>query len=200
MTLAAAGQPPHSEEVAMLKWASPRQVDVRRQHASAAARDNVSRAFESMQAVQLGAFTDRVAGVMLEATEVAYSIVPDCHLVELDPAALGRTRTATATDTGTFVVTNRRCVFVGAQHSREWLYTKMRTVGHNGDETAIYMSDEHLAASVRCAVGAHVISARILAAMARYRDSDLHASLVEQVNTDYRDAWSEWQALEAECA
>ncbi len=188
----------------MLKWASPRQGDLRRQHASAAARSTVSRAFESMQAVQLVAFTDRVAGVMLEATEVAYSIVPDCRLVELDPTALGRERTPTAnetaTDTGTFVVTNRRCVFVGSHHSREWLYTKMRTVGHNGDETAIYMSDEHLAASVRCSVGAHVISARILAAMARYRDADLHASLVEQVNTEYHDAWSQWQALEAECA
>lgn len=184
----------------MLKWATPRRADVQRRNATEAARGNVSRAFESMQAVQLGGFTDRVAGVMLEADEVAYSIVPDCHLVELDPSALGRERTAAANDTGTFVVTNRRCVFVGSQHSREWLYTKMRTVGHNGAETAIYMSDENLAASVRCSVGAHVISARILAAMARYRDADLHASLVEQVNTDYRDAWSQWQALEAECA
>jgi hypothetical protein len=191
----------------MLKWESPAVVTTQRRFFRRQASARVARALETMQAVRLDGTIERIPGVMLEPAEVAYSIVSVCELVERREAVqaeLPRERAGTrddAVDVGMFVITNRRCLFIGARRSREWPYSKLRAVTRGRGATAVFsLGDDVTATGVRCHNDEHLVSSCISAAIARYQDAELHVSLIEQVEDDYRAAWSNLQELEAQSA
>ena len=75
-----------------------------------------------------------VEGVKLKRGEVVYCAIEDAGLVELR-----RAEVPTVTDTGSFVVTNQRCVFVGSKRSTDWSYSKL--LGYSLDGEAVAMFD-----------------------------------------------------------
>lgn len=93
----------------------------------------------------------------------------------------------TAIDTGMFVITNKRCLFVGPKRTVEWQYAKL--VGYTLDGlpgTAIFnVSNRQKASGVAYGASMEVpIESVIAAAIARFQSSEVHTALVETLRRD----------------
>jgi hypothetical protein len=93
----------------------------------------------------------------------------------------------TAIDTGMFVITDKRCLFVGPQRTVEWQYAKL--VGYTLDGlpgTAIFnVSNRQKASGVAYGPSMEVpIETVIAAAIARFQSPDDHANLVNAMRRD----------------
>ena len=99
----------------------------------------------------------------------------------------------TAIDTGTFVITDKRCLFVGPKRTVEWQYAKL--VGYTLDGlpgTAIFnVSNRQKASGVAYGSSMEVpIESVIAATIARFQSNDDHAALVEAMRRDALSALS----------
>jgi hypothetical protein len=173
-------------------------VHERRQATSEmAGRDRVTRlgqqardAWAALMASKLHDERTPVEGVDLERDEVAYCVVEDARLVE--PRRGGP---QTETDSGLFVVTNTRCVFVGPERSTEWAYSKLLEYSLEGESVAMFrVSDREKTTGVRYTVeSTPQIDATIAAAIARFHGEDEHAALVDELEQDHHRIFAEWE-------
>jgi hypothetical protein len=163
----------------------------------AAAQDEATRlghqarhAWDAWAASKLPNERTDVEGVKLKRGEVAYYAIEDAGLVEMRRAEL-----PTVTDTGSFVVTNQRCVFVGSNRSTEWAYSKLLDYSLDGEAVAMFnVSNRQKATGVKYSVEIEPqVDATIAAAIARFRGEDEHAALVNALHEDHRRAFAEWE-------
>jgi len=144
---------------------------------------------DAWEASKLHEESTDVEGVKLKRGEVVYRAIEDAGLVEL------RAKEPTVTDAGSFVVTNQRCVFVGAKRSTEWAYSKLLDHSHEGEAVVMFnVSNRQKATGVKYPVEiGPVVDATIAAAIARFHGEDEHAALVDALHEDYRRAFAEWE-------
>jgi hypothetical protein len=174
-------------------------VEERRQaRPVAAAQDETTRLGEqsrharaAWEASKLDDESSNVDGVKLKRGEVVYCTIEDAELVELR-----RAEVPVVTDTGSFVVTNQRCVFVGSKRSTSWAYSKLLDYSLDGEAVAMFdVSSRQKTTGVRYRVEIEPqIDATIAAAIARFQGEDEHAALVNALHEDYRRAFDEWEA------
>src|SRR6478736_6216018 len=107
---------------------------------AATGQDNASRlgertrrAWDALVAAQLHDERSDVEGVKLKRGEVGYFSIDGAGLVE--PR---RVEGSTVSDTGLFVVTNQRCVFVGSKRRTEWAYSKLLEYSLEGEGVAMF--------------------------------------------------------------
>jgi hypothetical protein len=133
-----------------------------------------------------------VEGFDLEPGEVAYCVAEDAGLVQPDGA-----EPLTASDSGLFVVTDRRCVFVGPERSTEWAYSKLLDYSLEGDSVAMFrVSDRQKTTGVRYTVESTPhIDATIAAAVARFHGEDEHVALVDELEQDHHRIFAEWEEV-----
>jgi hypothetical protein len=147
-------------------------------------------AFDAWVASKLHNESTDVEGVVLKRGEVAYCAIEGAGLV-----TPRRNDARAVTDTGSFVVTNQRCVFVGSKRSTEWAYSKLVSYSFDGEALAIFnVSNRQKPSGVKydLEVGPK-IDAVIAAAIARFRGADEYAALVDQLEQDYHRAHAEWE-------
>ena len=163
----------------------------------AAAQDETTRlgdqsrhARAAWEASKLDDERSNVDGVKLKRGEVVYCAIEDAELVELR-----RAEAPIVTDTGSFVVTNQRCVFVGSKRSTGWAYSNLLDCSLDGEAVAMFnVSNRQKTTGVRYSVEIEPqIDATIAAAIARYQGEDEHAALVNALHEDYRRAFAEWE-------
>jgi hypothetical protein len=163
----------------------------------ATVHDNASRlgqqtrhAWDALVASKLHNERSDVEGVKLRRGEVAYCAIDGVGLVE--PR---RAEAPTVTDTGLFVVTNQRCVFVGSKRTTEWAYSKLVGYSLEGEAVAMFnVSNRQKATGVTYSVEIEPqIDATIAAAVARFHGEAEHAVLVDELEQDHRRAYAEWE-------
>jgi hypothetical protein len=171
-------------------------VEERKQAGPAAGEDEATRlshqarhAWDAWTAAKLHHERTDVEGLQLEPGEVVYCAVDDAGLVETPEGGA-----PAVTDTGSFIVTNQRCAFVGSTRNTDWAYSEL--VDHSvGDARAMFqVSDrgEATGVSYRTEVQPQV-DATIAAAIARFHGEAEHAALVDALHEDYRRAFGEWE-------
>jgi hypothetical protein len=175
-------------------------VDEGKQARSAAgAHDNATRlgeqarhAWDAWVAAKLQHESAQVDGVELERDEVAYCSVGAAELVEARSE-----EPPTVTDSGSFVVTNQRCVFVGSERTTEWAYAKLIGYSLDGEAMAMFdVSDRQEATGVKYSVAVEPqVDATIAAAIARFHGGDEHAVLVDSLQEDYHRVYAEWEEV-----
>jgi len=148
------------------------------------------RAWDVLEASKLHDERTEVEGVKLKRGEVAYCVVEGAGLVE--PRREGA---FAVTDTGVFVVTDQRCVFVGAKRSTEWTFAKLVGYALERDAVAMFnVSNRQKTTGVQYAAEDEPrIAVTIAAAIARFRGEDEHAALVNELEEDHRRAFAEWE-------
>jgi hypothetical protein len=99
------------------------------------------------------------------------------------------------TDTGVFVVTNQRRVFVNSQRTTEWAHSKLHGYSLDGEAVAIFnVSNRQKATGVTYTVEIEPkVDALIAAAIPRFQGEDEHTALVNELEEDYRRAYAEWE-------
>jgi hypothetical protein len=194
----------------------------------AEAADEARRTYEAWEWSKLEHHSDDVQGVVLKRGEIAYAVVEGVALVEprREPGRwaggshgvsfriakgltyrVGQQRgkfeqgqeRPTVTDTGTFVVTNQRCVFVGSKRNSEWLFSKMLGFALEGDGTAFF-SVQNRQKVTGVAYGTEHearLDAIVSAAIARFRSPEDHAELIREFEGIYREWRNKWEALNA---
>ena len=147
-------------------------------------------AWDALVAAKLHDERGDVEGVKLKRGEVAYVSIDGVQLVE--PR---RAEASTVTDTGLFVVTNQRCVFVGSKRKTEWAYSKLLEYSLEGEAMAIFnVSNRQKATGVKYTVDHEPqIDATIAAAIARFHGDAEHAALLNKLEEDHRRAFAEWE-------
>ena len=180
-------------------------------------------AYEALEAARL-THEAHVVGIVLKKAEVAYFSIQGAALIEPRRAPgqwsggshgvsfrvakgvsyrVGASRGTftqgaerpTVIDTGLFVVTNQRCLFVGTKRTTEWLYSKLIGFSLDGHATAIFnVSNRQKASGVFYgSTVEHICDIVIAASIAQFQGADTHASLLAELDADYRIAWQEWQ-------
>jgi hypothetical protein len=131
-----------------------------------------------------------VDGAKLKRGEVVYCAIEDAELVEERRAEM-----PVVTDTGSFVVTNQRCVFVGSKRSTAWAYSKLLGCSLDGEAVAMFkVSNRQKTTGVKYSVEIEPqVDATIAAAIARFHGEDEHTALVDALHEDYRQAFAEWE-------
>ena len=134
--------------------------------------------------------SSNVDGVKLKRGEVVYCAVEDTELVEQR-----RAEVPIVTDTGSFVVTNQRCVFVGSKRSSGWAYSKLLDYSLDGEAMAMFnVSNRQKTTGVKYSVESEPqVDATIAAAIARFHGEDEHAALVNALHEEYTRAFAEWE-------
>jgi hypothetical protein len=164
---------------------------------AAAAEDETTRlgnqarhARAAWEASKLPSESSDVDGVKLKRGEVVYCTIEDAELVEVRRADV-----PIVTDTGSFVVTNQRCVFVGSKRSTGWAYSKLVGYSLDGEAVAMFnVSNRQKASGVKYSVEIEPqVDATIAAAIARFQGDDEHAAFVNALHEDYRRAFAEWE-------
>jgi hypothetical protein len=152
--------------------------------------ERTRRAWRALSAAKLHDERSDVEGVKLKRGEVAYFAIDGAGLVE--PR---RAEASTVTDTGLFVVTNQRCVFVGSKRKTEWAYSKLLEYSLEGEALAMFtVSNRQKATGVKYAVDIEPqIDATIAAAIARFHGETEHAELVNELEEEHRRAFAEWE-------
>jgi hypothetical protein len=147
-------------------------------------------AWDAWVASKLHDESSSVEGVKLKRGEVAYCVIEDAGLVE--PRRAGA---PTVTDTGSFVVTNQRCVFVGSKRTTDWLYSKLLSYSLDGEALAMFnVSNRQRETGVTYGVEIEAqTDATIAAAIARFHGEDEHAALVDDLHANYSKAYAEWE-------
>jgi hypothetical protein len=104
----------------------------------------------------------------------------------------------TPIDSGVFVVTNRRCVFVGSKRSTEWAYTKLIGFSLEGRGLALFsVSNRQKTTGVY--YGAELearMDAIVAAAIARSRSDEEYEALVAELTEDHRRCDAQWRAAQ----
>jgi hypothetical protein len=149
-------------------------------------------AWHALVAAKLHDERGDVEGVKLKRGEVAYVSIDGAQLVE--PR---RAEASTVTDTGLFVVTNQRCVFVGSKRKTEWAYSKLLEYSLEGEAVAMFnVSNRQKATGVKYTVeNEPQIDATIAAAIARFHGDAEHAALLNKLEEDHRRAFAEWEEV-----
>ena len=182
------------------------------------------RAHAAWEAAKLEQSTSYVAGVMLKKNEIAYMAVQGAMLVEPRKApgqwaggtkgvsfrvAKGVTvRTGamraqyvpgeerpTPVDTGTFVITNQRCLFSGEQKTTEWAYAKLQGFSLEGEAIAIFnVSNRQKATGVLYTTEVeHILDALIAAAIAKFQSDEAHEAVVAELGQAYAEVYRAWE-------
>jgi len=151
--------------------------------------ERTRRAWDALVAAKLHDERSDVEGVKLKRGEVAYFSI-GAGLVE--PR---RAEASAVTDTGLFVVTNQRCVFVGSKRNTEWAYSKLLEYSLEGEAVAMFtVSNRQKTTGVTYAVDVEPqIGATIAAAIARFHGEAEHAELVNKLEQDHQRAFAEWE-------
>jgi hypothetical protein len=186
------------------------------------------RAHESWEAAKLDESRASVPGVMLKKGEVAYISVQGAGFVEPKRAPgqwAGRSsgysfrvakgvsyrigaskgryvqgeETPTVTDTGLFVVTNQRCVFIGEKRNTEWAYAKLLGYSLDGEAIAIFnVSNRQKATGVMYTTDVeHILDPLIAAAIAKFQSEEAHQQVVNELGQSYGEAYRAWEASTA---
>jgi hypothetical protein len=181
-------------------------------------------AHESWEASKLETQTTEVPGVMLKKGEVAFVAIDGAALVEPRRAPghwAGRSsgysvhvakrvnyrigaskgtyvqgeERPTPTDTGLFVVTNQRCLFMGEKKTTEWAYAKLVGYSLDGEATAFFnvTNRQKTTGVLYTAEVEHLVDPLIAAAIARFQSEEDHAKVVAELAADYRQAYEAWQ-------
>ena len=153
-------------------------------------RERTRRAWDALVAAKLHDERSDVEGVKLKRGEVAYFSIDGVGLVESR-----RAEASDVTDTGLFVVTNQRCVFVGSRRKTEWAYSKLLGYSLDGEAVAMFtVSNRQKATGVKYAGDIEPqIDATIAAAIARFHGEAEHAKLVNEFEQDHHRAFAEWE-------
>jgi hypothetical protein len=192
-----------------------------------AASTEASAMHDALEAARLPRGETDVPGVMLQRGEVAYLTIEGAAFVEPKRAPgqwQGRSSGAsirvakgvsyrvggsrgtfvqgeerpTPTDTGTFVVTDRRCLFIGSKRTTEWAFSKLVGYDTDGPGTAFFnVSNRQKTTGVL--FGTEVenqVDALIAGALARFTGPEQHASLIAAMEAEYRYLYDAWRALE----
>jgi hypothetical protein len=198
----------------------------RAQKAAAAALAQANLVHEQLDYMALSEATDDVPGVMLKAGEVAYAVVEGAAFVEPKRAPgqwKGRSQGTsirvakgvryrvggskgtfqqgeerwTPTDTGTFLITNQRFIFVGSKRTTEWAYSKLIGYDTDGPGTTFFnVSNRQKTTGVLFGEEAeNRLFAVIAAALAQFAGPENHAKLIAAVEAEYSYQYSVWQAL-----
>ena len=101
----------------------------------------------------------------------------------------------TVIDTGTFAVTDQRCVFVGTKRSTEWSYSKLLGFSLDGDALVIFNVSNRQKASGVLYGKEHeaIFDTLIAAAIARFQGRDSHEQLIAEFEQVYREDYAAWQ-------
>ena len=153
-------------------------------------RERTRRAWDALVAAKLHDERSDVEGVKLKRGEVAYFSIDGVGLVE--PR---RAEASDVTDTGLFVVTNQRCMFVGSKRKTEWAYSKLLEYSLEGEAVAMFtVSNRQKATGVKYTGDIEPqIEATIAAAIARFHGDAEHAELVNEFEQDHDRAFAEWE-------
>ena len=185
-------------------------------------------AFDAWEAAKLQTQRSVVQGVMIKKGEVAYGALDGAGYVEPKrPPGHWAGRSSgysiriakgvnyrvgsnrgryvqgeerpTITDTGLFVITNQRCVFVGQKKTTEWAFAKLVGYSLDGEAIAIFnVSNRQKATGVAYTVEVEPIyDSMIAAAIARFQSEEAHAEVVTELEHDYKVAWQLWKQSEA---
>ena len=201
-------------------------AELERHQAAQRAATAATQAYEALEAARL-IHTAPVGGIVLKKAEVAYFSIQGAALIEPRRAPgqwsggshgvsfrvakgvsyrVGANRGTytqgaerpTVIDTGLFVVTNQRCLFVGAKRTTEWLYSKLVGFSLDGHATAVFnVSNRQKASGVFYgSTVEHICDTVIAAAIAQFQGPEAHSAILAELDTDYRTAWQEWQTAE----
>jgi hypothetical protein len=183
------------------------------------------RAYEAWEAAKLDQSTPSVPGAMLKKDEVAYISVQGAGFVEPKHAPgqwagrssgfsfkvakgvryrVGASRghfvqgeeSPTVTDTGLFVVTSQRCLFVGSKRTTEWAYAKLLGFSLDGEAIAIFnVSNRQKATGVMYTTEVeHILDPLIAAAIAKFESDEAHEAVVAELGQAYTEAYRAWEA------
>ncbi len=184
-------------------------------------------AHAAWQASKLEQTVPSVSGVMLKKDEVAYGTIIGAGLVEPRRAPgqwsgashgmsfhvakgvnyrVGQSRGTytqgeerpTVIDSGLFVITNQRCLFVGSKRSTEWAYSKLLGFSLEGVGVAIFnVSNRQKASGVSYSPNLEtVFDAIVAAAIARFQGEDSHRALVAELEANYAATYNAWNSLQ----
>ena len=95
------------------------------------------------------------------------------------------------TDTGTFVVTNLRCLFIGSKRTTEWSFAKLVGFSLEGDDgMAVFnVSNRQKASGVLYGrTNEDAIEAVIAAAIAQFQGADVHRAFLGELEEAVADA------------
>ena len=199
-----------------------------RRAAAPGALVEVRRVHDALEASRLPFAETRVDGVMLKAGEVAHVVVSGAALVEpkrlpgqwqggsrgvsirIAKGVSYRTGSSRGTyqqgaeiltpvDEGRFVVTNRRCVFIGSRRTTEWSYSKLVGFSLEGEGVAFFnVSNRQKTTGVLYGTEyENKLDTTIAAAIARAQSEQNHQRLVRELEDEYRYVYEVWQALQA---
>jgi hypothetical protein len=185
-------------------------------------------AWDALDGARLEAASTSVDGVMLKPREIAYARIEGVQLIEprREPgrwvggsqgvslrlakgvsyrvgASRGRFQQGdevpTPIDSGVFVVTDRRCLFVGSKRSTEWAYSKLLGFSLEGRGLALFsVSNRQKTTGVH--YGAELearMDAIVAAAIARSRSDEEHQALLAELAEDHRRCSAEYEAAQA---
>lgn len=185
-------------------------------------------AYEALEASRLQAEGTSVPGVLMKKGELPYQALQGAHLIEPRRAPgqwsgaskgvsfkvakgvryhVGQSKghfvqgeeRPTPIDTGLFVVTSQRCIFVGVKRTMEWAYAKLIGFSLDGDGVAMFnVSNRQKASGVYYGTQYEsVFDAAIAAAIARFAGEESHQELVSEMEANYAEAYQRWKAIEA---
>jgi hypothetical protein len=199
---------------------------VERERAVEQAASEARRLHDALEAAALPFAETRVDGVVLKRGEVAHVIVDGAAFVEpkRDPGRwqggsqgvsirvakgmsyrVGASRGTyqqgeerpTPTDTGKFVLTNQRCVFVGSKRTTEWAFSKLMGFSLEGEGLALFnVSNRQRTTGVFYGPDHETgLDAMIAAAIAKFSGDEAYAQLLDEMEADYRAAYARWDGL-----
>jgi hypothetical protein len=90
------------------------------------------------------------------------------------------------TDTGSFVVTNRRCLFVGSKRTTEWAFAKLVGFNLEGAGVAVFnVTNRQKPSGVAYGEAAeNKVDAVVTAAIAQFTGADAHRAVVDELDGD----------------
>ena len=197
-----------------------------RQAATEEARAATNRALEALEAGRLNRTAPSVNGFLMKKGEVASFNFRGIDLIEPRRAPghwsggshgvsvhlakglnyrVGQSRGTytqgderpTVIDTGNFLVTDQRFIFVGAKRTIEWAYAKLVgfSLEHSG-MSIFNVSNRQKASGVAYTTAIdHVVDAVIAASIARYQSTAAHAAVVAELEDEYQRALNNLNSL-----
>lgn len=182
---------------------------------------------EALQAAALADGESTVPGVVLQRGEVAYLTITGAAFVEPKRAPgqwqgrsqgtsiriakgvsyrIGGSRGTyqqgeerpTPTDEGLFVVTDRRCIFIGTKRTTEWAFNKLVGYSTDGPGTAFFnVTNRQKTTGVLFGTEIeHRVDATIAAAIARHTSDEAHTELLAAMRSEYEHVYATWKALD----
>lgn len=106
------------------------------------------------------------------------------------------------TDRGLFVVTDRRCMFIGTKRTTEWAYSKLVGFSLEGEGVAVFnVSNRQKASGVAYGAEAEArVDATVAAVIAKFQGAGAHTALLDELSADVRAIQAEILQLQAALA